>query len=221
MRIKSLSIFTNQLEAQYSFYVQQLGFACINKDQSSFTVNIGNSQLSFIKKEHCTPYHFAFNIPYSSVQKALEWLKQKVSVLMDGTNKIQEFETWQANAIYFYDEDKNIVELIGRKTLGYDSGNTFNTSEVKEISEIGIASSNIEDIYNTITSTTPLKIYDGDFSRFCAIGNETGLFICVNPEEKKWFPTNDSVFFSDFKVIISNHGADHEVKYEKGKLLLS
>lgn len=65
MEIKSLTLFTGQLEAQYKFYTQRLGFICIDKNEDSFTLNIGNSLLTFITKEGSTPYHFALNIPTS------------------------------------------------------------------------------------------------------------------------------------------------------------
>ncbi len=218
MVFKSLSLFTDRLEAQYLFYTQILGFTCLNKNENSFTLNIGSSHLIFTDKEECKPYHFAFNIPYASVEKALEWLKHKVSILKDGNNEIQEFENWSARAIYFYDEDKNIVEFIGRKALDYTSNQLFSISEVKEISEIGLASADIEAVYNSIVSSLPLMVYDGTFERFCAIGNETGLFICVNPEYKKWFPTNDRIFHSAFSAVISHSGIDYTVSYEKGKV---
>jgi len=45
-----------------------------------------------------------------------------------------------------------------------------------------------------------LNIYDGDLERFCAVGDEHGLFICVNYEIKDWFPTGDKAFASDFEI---------------------
>lgn len=216
MRIKSLSLFTDQLAAQHKFYTQQLGFNCIDINENSFTVAIGSSKLTFINNKECKPYHFAFNVPYASIEKALEWLKQKVDILRDGDNDIQEFENWQARAIYFYDEDKNIVEFIGRKTLNYDFDEPFDIPSVIEISEIGLASTDIESVYNSISSKVPLNVYDGAFDRFCAIGGETGLFICVDPEKKKWFPTDDAVFYSAFSVIVSNSDKEYAITYEDG-----
>ncbi len=45
-----------------------------------------------------------------------------------------------------------------------------------------------------------LNIYDGDLERFCPVGDEHGLFICVNYEIKDWFPTGDKAFASDFEI---------------------
>lgn len=218
MNITSLSLFTSQLEKQHIFYTQTLGFKCIEKNEERFSLEIGDSVLTFIKKENSTPYHFALNIPYDAIDDALQWTKEKVAVLKNGKFEIHEFEDWQARAVYFYDEDKNIVEFIGRKRLNYEYAGGFDISCIKEISEIGVATTDIESCYNSLSLNIGLEIYDGGFYRFCAIGDETGLFICVNPEEKKWFPTDDTVHYSGFKAIVQRYNLSRTVTYENGKL---
>ena len=198
MEINSLTLNTSRLEEQYIFYTQTLGLLCTEKTEVGFTLKVGKSVLTFNKDENSTPYHFAINIPYEAVEDALRWAKEKVAILKNGKFEIHEFEDWEARAIYFYDKDKNIVELIGRKGLNYEYAGSFDVSCIKEISEIGVATTDIESCYNSLSLNIGLEIYDGGFYRFCAIGDETGLFICVNPEEKKWFPTDDNILSSAF-----------------------
>jgi hypothetical protein len=45
-----------------------------------------------------------------------------------------------------------------------------------------------------------IPIFDGDFSSFCALGNDEGLFILIDKNKKKWFPTNDVAHASDIIV---------------------
>lgn len=218
MNIKSLTLFTSQLEAQYKFYTQTLGFKSIEKSEESFSLQVGDSVLTFNKKEKSTPYHFALNIPYDAIEDALQWTKEKVGVLKNGRFEIHEFEDWEARAVYFYDEDKNIVEFIGRKGLNYEYAGSYDISCIKEISEIGVATTDIESCYNSLSLNIGLEIYDGGFYRFCAIGDEKGLFICVNPEEKKWFPTDDTVYYSGFKAIVKRYNLSRTVTYENGEI---
>ena len=45
-----------------------------------------------------------------------------------------------------------------------------------------------------------IQKFSGDFERFCAVGDDNGLFILVNNKLKKWFPTGDLIEQSDFKI---------------------
>ncbi|MDX1762473.1 MAG: hypothetical protein R3218_09995, partial [Christiangramia sp.] len=59
-----------------------------------------------------------------------------------------------------------------------------------------------------------IGIYSGGFERFCAVGDEHGLFICINKEQKDvWFPINDKVFSSSFRVQITEQGFNYDVEF--------
>ena len=116
MKIKELVLFTGNIDKQRDFYSGTLELKEIKSvscDEVSY--KIGDSVLKFIQKNQATPYHFAINIYSNKEQEALLWLKERVLILKDGEYEIQNFESWNAKAIYFYDEDKNIVEFIARK----------------------------------------------------------------------------------------------------------
>ena len=149
----------------------------IEQSNLHVTFQVGNSRLKFVQNEKFQPYHFAINIPCNQENEALKWLQERVEILKDGNNEIQDFDFWNAKAIYFYDIDKNIVELIARKNLLNQSTKMFTTNALLEISEIGVPVNNIESTYNNLKEIVGLKIFDGGFERFCAIGDENGLFI--------------------------------------------
>ncbi len=66
-----------------------------------------------------------------------------------------------------------------------------------------------------------LEIFDGDFDRFCAIGDETGLFIVINYEKKNWFPTMEPAQPYPFRVLFKNQeGEEYEIKYDNEELLV-
>ncbi len=78
MKIKELTLYTTQIEAQRKFYCNTLGVEILHSSEKEIAFKMGNSILRFIKKEESMPYHFAFNIPSNKVNEALEWLKEKL-----------------------------------------------------------------------------------------------------------------------------------------------
>lgn len=61
-------------------------------------------------------------------------------------------------------------------------------------------------------------MYDGSFGRFLAAGNVNGLFIIIDKTKKRWFPTNEEAFFSDFKLMVEIHQQSYLIAYKSGKL---
>ena len=214
MKIKELTLFTQNLKSQIEFYSKGLEFEMINCDDASCSFNTGNSILTFKVQKGCKPYHFAFNIPSNKEDEALGWLKERVQLLSFEEKELMNFESWNAKAMYFYDPDMNIVEFIARKNLNINSNNTFSPKSILNISAMALASTNIKETIAILNSMSPIKKYSGDFERFCAIGNEDGLFILANPLLKKWFPTDDEIEQSDFKI-----KGDFNFEFKNGKFI--
>jgi len=207
MKIQALEIFTPNLEAQTKFYSQVLELDIIEKTNNSVSFQIGFSILKLKYREIHTPYHFAFNIPANQQKEALQWLKERVEIIKYENSEIQYFNFWNAYAIYFYDADKNIVELIARKTLSNSSEKPFSKNSVLEISEIGLPTFDIDKAHKILKEVTGISIYSGSVERFCAIGDAHGLFILINKNLKKeWFPTNDKTESSDFMIRFMEDG---------------
>lgn len=213
MKIDEIILYTNNIQNQKQFYsgVLELELVIDTKDKLSFQV--GKSVLTFECVQEFKPSHFAFNIPSNAITKAHDWLKDRVTILQFEGKDIVDFKSWNAEAIYFYDADKNIVEFIARKNLNINSSNAFSSSELLSISEIGIATTDIETIYNTINEMKEIPLFSGEFSSFCAVGNDEGLFILVNKDTKTWFPTMEAIAISD--LIIKG---DYNFAYRNGTI---
>lgn len=218
MRIKSLNIYSPNLAEQVAFYSKVLELPLFESTNESATFQVGESKLTIQFREQTTPYHFAFNIPSNKEDEALEWLQERVGVLKVGDGEIQIFDSWNAKAMYFYDPDENIVEFIARKNLGVNSSSKFNSGSLLSISEIGMPVENIEKVFEQIHRATGLEIYDGSFERFCAIGDESGLFVCVNKNLKTWFPSGDFAHSSDFSLEIETNNNLYFVEFVNGEL---
>ena len=218
MQIKELKIYSSHLKEQTHFYTNVLGLTVVKHTEKNVVFQMGKSMLNIEYKPKTTPYHLAINIPSNKEIEALHWVKSKVDILMNGSQEIQDFEFWNAKAIYFYDSDQNIVELIARKNLNNSIEQKFDTDQLIEISEIGLPTKDIEKEFIQLNNSTGIEIYDGDFDRFCAIGDENGLFICINKTIKDWFPTNDKAFSSDFEIKLTEKGKTYQIAYKNEKI---
>ena len=214
MHLQHLQLRSANIHAQKEFYEQQLGLECQLNNKDTLLVNIGNTQLELQQHPIFYPYHFAINIPYNQIESALHSLQTKLEILSFQGHLIQEFSAWNARAIYFYDADHNIVELIGRKNLNNASNEPFNVDSLLQISEIGWVVEDIETAYAALSKNTVLPIYDGSFDRFCALGDEQGLFICINKNKKKWFPKDDIAHIAPFQLQFEHQNQSFHLAFE-------
>ncbi|HKJ43624.1 MAG TPA: hypothetical protein VKA27_16120 [Sunxiuqinia sp.] len=218
MKINELVIFTSQLEEQLHFYTQRLRLPLLEQTSNSFKVAVGSSILVFKHYSHTFPYHIAINIPSNQDMEALVWLQDRVELLSDNGTQLVDFKNWNAKSIYFYDADHNIIEFISRKNLGIQNKDPFNYHALLEISEVGVPVNDIQSTYEDLQELSKFPIYDGDFKRFCAVGDETGLFIIIDKNKKKWFPTNDVAYSSNFELKFENQGQELELEFYDGRL---
>ena len=218
MRIKELNILTFNLNSQIDFYKGILGLNIINRTENKVTFKIGNSLLTLKQDKNFKPYHIAINIPCNMDFDALKWLKERLNVLKFNNNEIQDFSYWNANAIYFYDADKNVMEFITRRNLNNQSTENFSYKSLLEISEIGMPVDDIKSTYESIRKIVNIPIYDGGFDKFCAIGGEKGLFICINKNKKRWFPTGDKAYSSDFEIDFQLNKDCYSLRFDNGKI---
>lgn len=217
MNFEKITIYSENLAAQKAFYTKNLGFKLLGEKSNSFTLEIGKTALQFVEKEGATNYHYAFNIPSEQGAEALAWLKERVEILDWKGEELVDFLDWNAEAMYFYDKDYNIVEFIARKNLNLPTKANFDASQVLEISEMGAATQDVQGVYDRIHQYFPIEKYSGDLSRFAAMGNEHGLFIVIDNKVKKWIPREDEAYFSPFEVRLKHQGKRFELKYENGQ----
>jgi len=197
MHIQTLTLPAANLAELHHFYVQVLGFACIEQNQHQFCLQCGKSQLTFAHyNAHHQPEvaHFAFNIPSSYFRQVVDWLRPRIQLLALDAQTEFFGKDWNAHMVYAYDPAGNIIEFIARHTLPDEASNTEQTDAIFNaamfvtcISEIGIA---VQDVLATAQAwgqrwhTQP---YGETDATFCPIGNEHGLIILV-PFNRIWFP---------------------------------
>lgn len=220
MKIEYLKLYSSSLEKQKQFYGDLLGLAVNKKSETSIQVQIGYSVLEFEEKEQATNYHIAFHIPARQEEQALEWLLQRTEILKDGDESIIDFSGWKAKSVYFYDADNNIVEFISRSHYFQEESSPFSAKSIVGISEIGLATDDAEEKFRFLNSNCGLQKFTGDYERFCATGDDEGLFIVINKNMKDWIPTGDEAFASPFKIMFSVEQASYQVGFQNDRLEL-
>ncbi len=192
----------------------------VNASAKSSTLRLMNgSTLTFEQTDAFIPYHFAFNIPSFQIREALNWL-QSISVDMIPYKEqfLVDFKAWNADAVYFYDPDGNILELIARKNLNLSTNQAFSAKSILSISEIGMPVQNVFEASEMLKATIGLKQYSGDRDYFCAMGDEEGLFIIVDEARKKWMPTEIPAKAAAFESLIDYAGREWAINYRNAKL---
>lgn len=218
MKIRELEIFTSNIDQQKTFYGQVLGLTILNQDSNSFEVEVGFTSVKFLQKENATPYHIAIHAKDQQEKEALNWLKSRVEILKAGEDEIVDFSNWNAKSIYFYDKDQNIMELISRRNWFKAESSGFSSKDFVGVAEIGLAVSDISEKFQKLQEHCDLDIYDGNFEKFCAIGDDEGLLITIDKNQKDWFPTNDKAFGSGFRIRFENKGSSYEFLFEDDTL---
>lgn len=214
MKIKEIVIQTDDLKGTESFYANILGFELIKKEQNTIAFLAGNSILSFIKSTNLNPkYHFAFNIPKNKLNEAKIWLNSKVNLLLNDENEIiTDFGGWNAKAIYFYDNNNNIVEFISRFDLTNETDEKFDASSILSISEIGIVANDPRKLASQIIEKNHLNYFEkGKQSKnFISLGDDNGLIIIVK-NNRKWYPTEQKAEQHVARIKIISKGIKHDV----------
>lgn len=220
MKIEYLKIFSQNPEKQKIFFQDVLRLPVNEMNSTTFQVKLGYTQLEIQENKDATPYHLAFHIPPHREKAALEWLETRTEILENNGDKIVDFPAWDAKSLYFYDADKNILEFISRRTLFPPQDGNFSAGEILGISEVGLATSDVEEKFSFLNKNYGLEKYFGDYQHFCAIGDDEGLFITINRDEKDWIPTGDKAYASPFEIKISIQKALFGAVYKNERLEL-
>lgn len=207
MKIKELSLFTNNLESEKKFYSKTLGFETIYSSHNQFSLRIGWSQLTFKQSKEYYCYHYCFLIPSNKLLEAMAWMESRTTVLaIENGGKTQRFESWNADSFYFYDASGNIAEFIVRHDLENQIETPFSIEDVLCVNEIGLPTKSIKKTNAHLKKEIGSEFWKGDQANFGTNGSQEGLFLLPNYETRtQWFPTNLRVEPSPFKAVIENN----------------
>ena len=191
MDILKLTLSTADLKSTKEFYNNRLGLAVINEQETSVSFSIGNSVIQFQQSTTKALYHFAFNIPQNKIAEALQWcLANQFQMLPFQSENLVDFPNWNAQSVYFLDNNGNILELIARHDLNNATAEPFIVTQLLGVSEIGLVVDDVLQFCSEINAKYGIPYYEKQppAPDFSVMGDATGLFIVV-PQNRKWFPT--------------------------------
>jgi catechol-2,3-dioxygenase len=216
MKIQELTLLTNNLFETNVFYEQKIGFEKIEETETKIGFAVGRSKLIFelTDKKYHPKYHFAFNIPTNKIDEAIHWTLERTNLISTDNSYITDFENWKAKAIYFFDNNQNIVEFISRTDLNNATNKPFSVASILSINEIGLVTDEPLQTGNELIQKTKIDFFAKGPKRedFVALGNEEGLFVISNPN-RKWYPTQEIAEKWKLKAKIKIAKNEYDVEY--------
>jgi len=216
MKLAHIQIQSSDIQQTATFYKDILELHIIEKTKNSVSIQAGDSVLEFVENpEFKSIYHFAFNIPKNKLDKAIDWCKSKVDLIFIEDQKvITNFENWNANAVYFYDNNGNLLEFIARHDLDNAQTEAFSSKAILNISEIGIVNENPLELGNQLIEQHGLEFFskNANSELFAAVGDDEGLLIMVKPN-RNWYPTQTPSESNKTEVRIENKGNKIELNF--------
>jgi catechol-2,3-dioxygenase len=205
MKLLEIEILSNNLIKTEKFYSEVFDFDLELKSDEILIYKVGTSKLIFKKSKIENPiYHFAFEIPQNVFEESIKWISNKVNLIkLEDNSVVAKFEDWNAKSIYFFDNNKNILEFITRFDNDESDEPKFDKNQIIKISEIAFVAENVSSLAKLLLKKYNLgyfaKQIQTDF--FSVLGGNDGLFILV-AENRNWYPTNISAKKYPIKVKI-------------------
>ena len=216
MYITELELLTADLAATKNFYSNMLQFKPAEESATHCCFAAGNSLLRYVQATEGRPfYHIAFGIPNNHLFEAINWISTFTSILpYSVTEQIADFEGWNAKAFYFHDNNSNILEFITHYDWKLYSDNTFTSSEITGICEIGIVVDDVPAVCNVITANYQLPLFEKGphLADFSVIGNSNGMFI-VTKEGRGWLPTFRPCEYFPVRVVVEEKQQLHTIDF--------
>jgi catechol 2,3-dioxygenase-like lactoylglutathione lyase family enzyme len=190
MNITRLELCAKDLQAQRDFYANLLELP-VNLSPDGLEVTVGKTILVFKQTapDFNGAYHFAFNIPENQVQASKEWLTHRIPILHDNSGKEEfNFDDWNSHSLYFKDAAGNVLEFIARHNLKNAISVEFDSSQILNVSEIGLPSEDVITFANELCTCLDLSVFKQEPAEtFTPVGDDNGLFI-LPVKNRIWMP---------------------------------
>ncbi|WP_320111876.1 VOC family protein [Draconibacterium orientale] len=194
MKIRALELTTNNLKQTEGFYTDVLGLKMNEVSSHSLSYTIGSSVLHFTEKAgEAGVYHFAFNIPCNKINEALNWIASKVDPITNEAGEyITNFKNWNAHSVYFFDNNKNILEFIARGDLENSSAEPFTSNSILSINEVGIVAQKPLKLARQLINSHGLEYFEKGPKRedFTVLGDDNGLVV-ISGTDRNWYPSRE------------------------------
>jgi len=190
VNIINLELPAKDLQAQMDFYKNVLELP-VKLSFGRLEVQTGKTILVFTQaqSDFDGAYHFAFNIPENQFHASKEWLARRALILHDQSSKEEfESESWNSHSLYFKDAAGNILEFIARHHLTNAVEREFDSSQILNVSEIGLPSEDVITFADELCTCLDLSVFKQEpGATFTPVGDDNGLFI-LPIKNRIWMP---------------------------------
>lgn len=210
MNIIEVELLSNNLALTEKFYTEVLGLQpYLKHHQSALFFMVGYTRLIFRKAENINPvYHFAIDVPNNLFKEAYKNIKQKVSLLdIDGVDDIAHFTNWDAESFYFYDNNRNIVEVITRYGNAAHASPPFSSASYIALSEISIVTADVPALARRLQKEHGIPAFyrQPPSGTFTVSGDDNGLFILAQ-KGRESYPVKDKAQVFYTRIVFLNQG---------------
>jgi catechol 2,3-dioxygenase-like lactoylglutathione lyase family enzyme len=221
MIINQAVLYTRLLDEMKDFYVNSLDFPLTAASAHSFSIKVGESELTFKESSlHTKPfYHFAFNVPSNHFIEAKQWAAQRVFLNTEEEKDEVYFEAFDAHSFYFEDPAHNIVEYISRHSDCPPSSAPFSSRSLLSIGEINLTTPHVRSVGTQLmNSGIPVRNNRLLNETFNFLGSGSAFFLVGTPKRRWFFSNRDSEVHP--LMVKVNHSLAVSLD-EKGKLKIT
>jgi hypothetical protein len=183
MRILEIRLQISELAAAATerFYRETLGLPAQGEG-----FRVGHTNVELVPVAEGEPfYHFALRVPRNRFAAARDWLSTRTPALAE-----TRFESWSAEACYFEDPGRNIVELIAHHGLPDEKPDAaFAGTELLGVCELGLVGRDTRSMAAAL-GEIGVPLWDGSLEPggLAFMGGRDGVLILC-PEGRGWMPT--------------------------------
>lgn len=216
MNIKKIELDTPDLLAAKNFYNGVLGFPVKQNSDVFISFSVGQSELQFNYRQNTDAYyHFAFLVPSNQFEDSFNWLSCRHKPLHYSLEKfIADFDNWNAQAFYFHDPQKNILEFIAHYDLANNFQNPFSTQSIFGLCEIGVTVDYVREECEDLHEELAIPYYKKGplLDDFAVMGDEQGLLI-ISKKGRGWLPTGQASERFPLKIHLLIDGKEELLSY--------
>lgn len=215
--ITTLELLSADIKGTKEFYTSVMELPLLSSEPGKLVFQIGQTTLIFLETSGKSPvYHFAIEIPHNKLLEAFRRMQSKTSLISMPGGYFANFLEWNAQSFYFYDNNGNLLECICRYDLPNSSALPFSSHSFLQISEIGIATAQLQALMNKLIGENQLTPFEKQppSDSFAAIGSEEALIILA-ALNRPWFPTDKPAQAFYTRVILENAGKETELVFHE------
>lgn len=209
MKFKQITLRTAHLSEMRDFYERVLEHTILSYGDTSFSIQIGSTVLTFEQTKEATQpfYHFAFDVPANQFHEAKAWLEERVSLSRNNEKDHVYFSSIDASSIYFEDPSGNVVEWICRFSHAQEQVAAFHPRHLQRVSEMSLVVADkryaAEKLLAFGIPSRDDEAVPEDGLTFMGHADEAVYFLLV-PENRIWYFSTQEAKIHPSRVILED-----------------